>query len=297
MKVRSLAARFASERAAHQRAVEVVAECLHEPVDRAHVVVERMRCNQRRWFKQTTALLSRLARGRPHGLDVSDRERARLVAFAEYLERERRPKVLLGLHFGNFLVGLLKMLDLAPTGTRVFAPVPARSLVTLAPVAQYAVAMGKELNLLPLKSTAMLALRRARESRDVVLLLGDLGSSYGTTVQTTLFDKPVRLVSGPHALARALRAPVVLVHAEPSRKDEELRLHAANDECTLSAEPSAARASAKGELPSVATLAAQYAAWIERLIQSHPSHWTRWPRIHELFVSPGDVAAPTCRRR
>src|SRR4030095_6865026 len=85
MKARLLAARFASERAAHQRAVEVVAECLHEPIVRAHVVVERMRRNQRRWFKQTTALLARLARGRPHGLDVSDRERARLVAFAEYL--------------------------------------------------------------------------------------------------------------------------------------------------------------------------------------------------------------------
>jgi len=279
--VTSLVARLDAARAERERVAGVIAHCLHEPLSRARGFADAARRNQRRWGRQTQRLLTRLRSRRAHRIASTCTERRRLAAFTAYLEEEDRPKVLLGLHFGSFLADLIKLLDVAPHGTRVFAPVPARSELSLAPVVEYAHGRGTQLVLLPLKSNLALALRHARERGDVVLMLGDLGRTHGQTVSTTLFGASVDLVAGPYAIARLLRAPLVLVHSATGCEGTELYFDAPLDDSA-----------------PVATLAARYAQRAERVIASAPTRWLRWPRFTELLSTGlADDVAPSGGRR
>ena len=276
MNVGSLAARLELARAERERAAGVIAHCLHEPLSRARALADAARRNERRWGRQTRRLLARLRSKRAHGIEVACAERRRLAAFNAYLREEDRPKMLLGLHFGSFFADLIKMLDAAPRGTRVCAPVPGRSLPLLEPLVGYARAIGVELSLLPLKSKLALALRHARERRDVVLMLGDLGAAHGRTVATTLFDTAVHLVAGPYSIARWLGAQLVLVRPELGRDGAGLGFDALDDDLHS----------------CIATLAARYARRAEQLIASAPTHWLRWQHFTELLsTEPADDAA------
>ncbi len=281
----SIAARFNAARAERDRVAGVIAHCLREPASHARALADAVRHNERRWGRQTRRLLARLYARGTHGIELTARERRRLDAFNAYLREEERPKVLLGLHYGSFITDLMKMLDAAPPATRVYAPVPPGSVATLSPLIDYARSKRTELRLVPLGSPLALQLRHAREQRDIVLMLGDLGPKHGRTVAATLFDVAVRLVDGPYAIARALRAPLVLVRSEVTRAAAELAFDAPDQTC------------AEGTPIDLTTLAERFARRAERLIALAPAHWLRWPRFTELLSSENaDVAAASGSR-
>jgi predicted LPLAT superfamily acyltransferase len=276
----SIAARFNAARAERDRVAGVIAHCLHEPASRARALADAVRYNERRWARQTRRLLARLHARGTHGIELTPPEERRLDAFNAYLREEERPKVLLGLHYGSFIADLIKMLDAAPPGTRVYAPVAPGSMAALSPLIDYARSKRTELRLVPLRSHLALQLRHAHESRDIVLVLGDLGPKHGRTVEATLFDVAVQLVVGPYAIARSLRAPLVLVRSEVTRAAAELAFDTPDETC------------AEGGPIDLTTLAQRYARRAERLIALAPAHWLRWPRFTELMPSEeADVAA------
>ena len=255
----------------------ILSTCLHEPEARARRLARAAIANAERWHHETLRCVARLERGRSHGIVPTLPEARRLGAFARYVQDERAPKVLIGCHVGSFLVVLLKMLDAVAPGTRVLAPIPARSAAVLHVLVTYAAAQRKTLELVPLKTGLVAKLMRNRW--DVVVLLADLGAAYGRVADVTFLDLPCKLVSGPYQMARLLHGSLLFFWDGP-----EDGFHTDQPDDTFEAESAA----------TIAALAQCYARRMQRVIAAEPARWGRWLQLPELTI-PGanpHVVAP-----
>jgi len=245
--------------AVHATVAASIATCLNEPPHVARRLAWRAIGRSARDALRNRRRFARLARGMGLSAPVSERERARLDAFARYAAVETAPKVVASIHTSHLVETALAALDALPRGMRVHMPVPQRSIGALAPIASLAARDGKSLELLPLKSAAQQRLRKL-DGADVVFILLDLDRRYGRAVDVSLFGRPARIAAGPYALALRARASIVYLH----RDRGEIELDVPHDDCVV------------GRARGIDALAAHFARRVERSIASAPTHWSRW---------------------
>ena len=243
----------------HATIADAMACCLHEPPHRARLLAWRAIARGAVDAFRNRRRFERLASGAVFASRATEIERVRLAAFARWAATEPAPKVVASIHSSDLASIALEALNALPPGMRVHMPIPARAIGSLAPAARLAERLGKSLDFLPLKSGALNRLRKM-DGRDVLFILLDLDPRYGRAVDVLLFGRPARIVVGPYALARRLRASIVYLH----RDRGELELDPPYDECTRTV---ATREEA---------MAARFAQRIERSIASAPARWSRW---------------------
>jgi lauroyl/myristoyl acyltransferase len=209
------------------------------------------------------------ARHRPRGVL---RDAARI---GDYINACPRGVVVASIHLGDYLEGLRQLRLAVPAHKRIlvvrrtaWSEIEARAFARTA--SGYA-----PLTILRTGSGAASTAVRALRGGDIVVVLYDLPSQFGRTVEVDFFGRRAHLVRGPAELAVLGHADVLPMFTH----------YDADGVAATEAMPVIAAGSLRvaGRAALTAAIAQRLCALAEQQIRAHPSQWSHWTFVRELL--------------
>ena len=191
------------------------------------------------------------------------------------LADSRRPLVVLTLHQGDYLAGLLSTLQLVPTQRDIHIIKLAESSKKEDEAYTHFRRFGHKLVVHRLSERPAKSIVRALKRQAILLTFVDVPRSFGTTINVTMFGLPFQLTAGPIAMARLAGANLLPLFSYYNEEQQ----------CVVRASPLipayATQRSAKP--PSIQALAQQLAYAIESNLRLHSDQWEMWPVLIDLL--------------
>ena len=187
----------------------------------------------------------------------------------------RRPLVVLTIHQGDYLAGLLSTLQLVPTQRNVHVIKLAESSKKEDAAYAHFRRFGHELVVHRLSERPAKTIVRALKRQAILLTFVDVPRAFGTTVGVTMFGLPFQLTVGPIAMARLAGADLLpLFSCYDANQQPLVRA------CNLIP---AYATFGQTKAPPVEQLAQQLANVIEDNLRSCSEQWEMWPVLQDLL--------------
>lgn len=188
-----------------------------------------------------------------------------------------KPLVMLTLHQGDYLAGLLAVLKLIPLEREIHIIKLAEWTKIEEDAYQHFRQFGHTLVIHRLSERPAKRIVRALKQRAILVTFVDVPREFGATVAVNMFDLPFHLTSGPLAMARLAGAQVLPLFSN----------YTANHERVVTAGPIIApltrdQSGAKAKR-SVQSMAQSLANQIEANLRRHGEQWEMWPVIPNLL--------------
>lgn len=187
----------------------------------------------------------------------------------------RRPLVVLTIHQGDYLAGLLSTLQLVPTQRNVHVIKLAEASRKEDAAYAHFRRFGHELIVHRLSERPAKAIVRALKRQAILLTFVDVPRSFGTTTGVEMFGLPFQLTVGPIAMARLAGADLLPLFSSYNAAQQPI----------VRASPLIPAYAIQGQArpPSVALLAQQLANAIEINLRHCGEQWEMWPVLQDLL--------------
>lgn len=274
------AGHFARHRELAAATTHIVSGALGEPVAEARRIARKSFIRNAtfladfRWLANATP---GAVRRRVDAIEQPDTDDLRRV-----LGGAETPLLIVSLHMGHYLSGLLRLLQALPGVRRVTLVKRARATATETAAHRHFPA-GVHVDVLRLDATPGRQARRALTAGSALLLMQDVPPTFGITATRTapLFGLPLQLPEGPARLAVAAGARVLPIINWCDSGGE-------HNACA----PIIDARRGIGETPPAATarVHAVLGRYMERSIRAHPENWMLWPHLPAFAASPTETA-------
>jgi len=188
-----------------------------------------------------------------------------------------QPLVVLTLHQGDYLAGLLAVLKLIPLEREIHIIKLAQRSKIEEDAYRHFRQYGHTLVIHRLSDRPAKRIVRALKQRAILVTFVDVPREFGATVDVNMFDLPFQLTSGPLAMARLAKAQVLPLFSH----------YADNGERGVTSgpliQPIQRDLTGKNNKRSVGCMAQNLASQIEANLRRHSEQWEMWPVIPNLL--------------
>jgi len=187
----------------------------------------------------------------------------------------RRPLVVLTVHQGDYLAGLLSTLQLVPTQRGIHIIKLAESSKKEDEAYTHFRRFGHDLVVHRLSERPAKAIVRALKRQAILLTFVDVPRSFGTTADVNMFGLPFQLTVGPIAMARLAGANLLPLFSYYNEAQQPVVR--ANSLIPAYAAPG------ESKPPRVELLAQKLANSIELNLRTRSDQWEMWPVLADLL--------------